>query len=66
MHRPAAGLALGYLAFSVRKPDAWATFAETMLGLPAPLLHEDGSRGYRIDDRSQPVRQRSRNPGGTR
>lgn len=44
---------LGYLVFSVRKPQRWDAFCQTMLGLPSPALNDDGSKGYRIDQASQ-------------
>jgi 2,3-dihydroxybiphenyl 1,2-dioxygenase len=55
MDHTAAGLKLGHLVFSVRKPQAWARFCETMLGLPPPLVNSDGSRGYQIDGAGQRI-----------
>ncbi len=42
-------LQLAYLDFEVRKPAEWERFLRTMLGLPEPTLHADGSQGWRID-----------------
>lgn len=45
-----AALRLGYLVFGSRKPHAWATFCERMLGLPEPARNADGSAGWQVDD----------------
>jgi biphenyl-2,3-diol 1,2-dioxygenase len=53
MHESAAGATsgfkLGHLVFAVRKPQAWARFCETMLGLPPAVVNSDGSRGFQVD-----------------
>lgn len=46
-------LQLGYLCFAVRDPNAWRSFCEGMLGLPAPVANSDGSLGWRIDAAAQ-------------
>lgn len=48
-----AAMNLAYLVFSVRKPQRWMQFCDTMLGLPAPVSNSDGSFGYRLDAASQ-------------
>ncbi len=49
----AAGLALGYLVFAVRRPSRWDRFCRDMLGLPEAVANPDNSRGYRMDDAMQ-------------
>lgn len=44
---------LGYLVFGAARPARWADFCGAMLGLPEPVAHADGSRGWRIDAASQ-------------
>ena len=46
-------LRLGYLVFEARRPKRWAEFCEHTLGLPAPLLNPDGSRGWQLDAQAQ-------------
>lgn len=46
-------LSLAYLVFEVRKPAQWNAFFQSMLGLPAPLKHADGSTGWRTDNAAQ-------------
>jgi len=43
-------LKLGYLVFNVRRPDRWAQFCRSMLGLPEPATNIDGSFGYQLDN----------------
>jgi hypothetical protein len=44
---------LAYLAFDVRRPDRWASFAERTLGLPPANTTIDGSQAYQLDDAAQ-------------
>ena len=46
-------LRLGYLVFEAKRPERWAEFCERTLGLPAPLINPDGSRGWQLDDQAQ-------------
>jgi len=46
-------LRLGYLVFEAKRPDRWADFCERTLGLPAPLVNPDGSRGWQLDAQAQ-------------
>lgn len=46
-------LRLGYLVFEAKRPERWADFCERTLGLPAPLINPDGSRGWQIDAQAQ-------------
>jgi 2,3-dihydroxybiphenyl 1,2-dioxygenase len=44
---------LGYLVVGAARPQKWAGFCTTMLGLPAPVPNADGSQGWRIDGAAQ-------------
>jgi biphenyl-2,3-diol 1,2-dioxygenase len=44
---------LGYLVFSVRRPDRWTAFCRSTLGLPEPVENPGGSLGYQLDDVAQ-------------
>ncbi|MGR4868612.1 VOC family protein [Variovorax sp. LARHSF232] len=46
-------LRLGYLVFEARRPARWAAFCRDTLGLPAPLINPDGSRGWQLDEQAQ-------------
>lgn len=48
-----SSLKLGYLVFNVRRPDRWADFCHSTLGLPDPVANPDDSQGYQIDDVTQ-------------
>ena len=48
-------LQLAYLVFDVRKPAAWDRFMRGMFDPPEPLMHADGSTGWRIDGACQRI-----------
>lgn len=46
-------LRLGYLVFEAKRPKRWSEFCHGTLGLPAPLINPDGSRGWQVDSHAQ-------------
>lgn len=46
-------LRLGYLVFEASRPQRWMDFCQRTLGLPAPLINPDGSRGWQLDGQAQ-------------
>lgn len=48
-----SSIRLGYLVFDVRRPARWAQFCAGALGLDEPVVNDDGSLGYQVDDALQ-------------
>jgi 2,3-dihydroxybiphenyl 1,2-dioxygenase len=48
-------MSLGYLGIEAEKPEAWAEFAEKILGTPTPGRGADGVRQIRLDERSHRI-----------